>query len=146
MSKKLVISLTIIIWLLIQTYIGFFGTKVQRDTWPFTTYSMYAEKHKFGDRAVLLRLYGHTVSGKTIEITHRDFGMHYWGFRRQAWDNLLNPETRETYASELISTYNRRQKNSYQKLRDLQIVSESIEVTRNGPSELIRETLFTYGP
>ena len=146
MSKKIVLSLIILFWLLLQVYTGFFEGPYQADTWPFTTFSMYAPKHEFGERAILLRLYGHTVSGKVVEVFTEDFGMAYWGFRRQAWDKLLNPETRESYASELVSIYNQRQKDTSQKLKDLQIVSESIEVTKNGPSDLMQEILFTYNP
>jgi hypothetical protein len=146
MSKKIIISLIIVIWFLIQTYIGFFGIKEQWDTWPFTTYSMYAQKIKPGDRAIQLRLFGHTVSGRIIEITPEDFGMPNRRFLRDAWPNILNPGTRKTYASELISIYNQRQKKPSQKLKDLQIISESRVITRNGPSELFEEILFTYKP
>jgi hypothetical protein len=146
MSKKVVISIIIIFWLLIQAYIGFLGTKVQRDTWPFTTYSMYAEEHKYGDKVERFRFYGHVPSGRVVEVTFRDFGMHYWGFRRHAWKKLLDPETRESYVSELISIYNQRQRDDSDKIRDLQVVLESRVVTRKGASELNRETLFTYVP
>lgn len=146
MSNKIIISIIIIFWLLLQTYIGFLGTKVQRDTWPFTTYSMYAEEHKFGDRVERLRFYGHVPSGRVVEVTSEDFGMQYWGFRRQAWKKLLDPETREYYVSELISIYNQRQNDNSDKIRDLQIVLESRVVTRSGASEVNQETLFTYDP
>lgn len=146
MLKKVLISLIIVLWLLLQIYTGFLKVPYQADTWPFITYSMYAQKHEIGEKAILLRLYGKTVSGNVVEVTTGDFAMNYWGFRKQAWDKLLSPETRESYAFELISIYNQRQNDPSQKLRNLQIVSEGRVVTKDGFSELTPEILFTHSP
>lgn len=146
MLKKVLISLIIVLWLILQTYTGFLKVPYQADTWPFITYSMYAQKHEIGEKAILLRLYGKTVSGEVVEATTEDFGMNYWGFRKQAWDKLLSPEARESYASELISIYNQRQNDPSQRLTNLQIISEGRMVTKDGFSDLIPEILFTYNP
>lgn len=116
------------------------------DTWPFVNYPMYAAKQNIGDKVTELRLYGHTVSGNVVRVNTEDFGLWYWGFRIQGWPKLLNPETRKSYASDLFSIYNQRHEDAAQKLRDLQIVLESRAVTREGPSDLIREVIFTYNP
>jgi hypothetical protein len=146
MSKKITISVAIIIWIVMQIYTGFLGYTYQDDTWPFVNYPMYAPKQNIGDRVTEIRLYGRTVSGNIVKIKTDDFGLWYWGFRKQGWPKLLNPETRESYASELFGIYNQRQKDASLKLRDLQVVAESREVTREGPSELISEILIIYSP
>ena len=144
MANKLTISLIIVVWILLQIFTGFFVES--RRTWPFVAYPMYAGKHNIGDKVTELRLYGHTVSGKFIEVSSQEFGLQYWGFRWQGWSKLLDPKTRKFYASRLFSLYNQKHKGTPQELKELQVTLESIMVTRNGPSDLIREIVFTYNP